>query len=53
MDGANPMSDAERARLEQRRDRLMELIRGSELDSEDREDLMREWKRLDDALNRR
>jgi hypothetical protein len=56
MHETTPTNDAERARMEQRRDRLMKLIQesdGSEIDSEDRDDLMREWKRLDDALNRR
>lgn len=55
-----PLTDAERARLEQRRDRLRELMKegdgsggGSALDPDDREDLMREWTRIDNLLQRR
>lgn len=57
-DAAN-LSDAERARLEQRRDRIMKLIRegdgpgGSTLDADDREDLKQEWTRIDNLLQRR
>ena len=51
------LSDAERARLEQRRDRLMKLMKdcegGDELDAEDRADLVQEWNRIDALLNRR
>jgi hypothetical protein len=52
------MTDAERARLEQRRARLMQLMKeaeapgGSALDADDREDLMREWTRIDNLLQR-
>lgn len=60
MTDATPLSDAERAKLEQRRDRLMKLIRegdgsggGSALDSDDRADLMQEWTRIDNLLQRR
>lgn len=48
------MTDAERAKLEAQRDRLMKLLRdteGSE-DAEDRQDLTREWTRIDNLLNR-
>jgi hypothetical protein len=51
---------AERARLEQRRDRLMKLLKegdgsagGAALDAEDRADLEQEWRRIDESLNRR
>ncbi len=54
------MSDAERTRLEQRRDRLMKLMKegdgsggGDALDADDRADLMQEWTRLDNLLQRR
>ncbi|HYW07172.1 MAG TPA: hypothetical protein VE913_09465 [Longimicrobium sp.] len=54
------LTDAERAKLEQRRDRLMKLMKegdtpggGSTLDADDRADLAREWSRLDSELNRR
>jgi hypothetical protein len=57
---ATPLTDAERAKLEQRRDRLMKLIRegdgsggGAALDSDDRADLMQEWTRIDNLLQRR
>jgi hypothetical protein len=57
---ATPLSDAERAKLEQRRERLMKLIRegdgsggGSALDADDRADLMQEWTRIDNLLQRR
>ena len=48
------MTDAERKKLEAQRDRLMKLLRdteGSE-DAEDRQDLTREWNRIDNLLNR-
>jgi hypothetical protein len=51
-----PMTEAERAKLEQRRDRLMQLMKegdGSTLDAEDRADLEREWTRIDNLLQRR
>ncbi|HEX2206950.1 MAG TPA: hypothetical protein VHG93_04660 [Longimicrobium sp.] len=54
-DAAN-LTDAERARLEQRRDRLMKLMKegdGEPLDSDDRADLVQEWNRIDALLNRR
>jgi hypothetical protein len=54
------LTDAERAKLEQRRDRLMKLMKegdtpggGSTLDADDRADLAREWERVDGELNRR
>jgi hypothetical protein len=55
-DAAN-LTDAERAKLEQRRDRLMKLMKdggdGDDLDAEDRADLVQEWNRIDQLLNRR
>lgn len=54
-DAAN-LTDAERARLEQRRDRLMKLMKdgdGEPVDSDDRADLVQEWNRIDALLNRR
>jgi hypothetical protein len=48
------LTDAERAKLEQRRDRLMKLMNGGEdLDADDRADLVQEWNRIDAILNRR
>ena len=49
------LTDAERAKLEARRDRLMKLIKdgGSDLEADDREDLMQEWNKIDQQLNRR
>ena len=50
------LSDAERTRLEQRRDRLMKLMKdgdGEPLDADDRADLVQEWNRIDALLNRR
>jgi hypothetical protein len=52
-----PMSDAERKKLEQRRDRLMKLMKegdgsGGELDADDRADLAQEWTKIDNQLNR-
>lgn len=54
------LSAAERAKLEQRRDRLMKLMKegdgsngGEQLDAEDRADLVQEWNRIDQLLNRR
>ena len=50
------LSDAERAKLEQRRDRLMKLMKdgdGEPLDAEDRADLAQEWNRIDALLNSR
>lgn len=60
MTDANSLTDAERARLEQRRDRLMQLMKegdgsggGSTLDADDRADLAQEWTRIDNLLQRR
>ncbi len=49
------LTDAERAKLEARRDRLMKLIKdgGSDLEADDRDDLMQEWNKIDQQLNRR
>lgn len=47
------LSDAERARLEQRRDRLMKLMKDDDLDADDRADLVQEWNRIDNLLNRK
>jgi hypothetical protein len=50
------LTDAERAKLEQRRDRLMKLMKdgdGEPLDADDRADLVQEWNRIDALLNRR
>ena len=49
------MTAAERAKLEQRRDRLMKLMKdgdgaGGELDAEDRADLAEEWTKIDRLL---
>lgn len=59
MTEGTPISDAERARLEQRRERLRKLLKegdgsGDEvLDADDRADLMQEWTKLDNLLQRR
>jgi len=57
-DGA-PLSDMERKKLEQRRDRLMKLMKegdgtggGDALDADDRADLAQEWTKIDNLLNR-
>jgi len=52
---ATPLSDSERAKLEQRRDRLMKLMKegdgaGGELDADDRADLAQEWTKIDKLL---
>lgn len=50
------LTDAERAKLEQRRDRLMKLMNdggGEPLDADDRADLAQEWNRIDQQLQRR
>lgn len=49
------MSNAEREKLEQRRDRLMKLLKegGDEMEADDRADLTQEWNRIDSLLNRR
>jgi hypothetical protein len=56
----NTLTAAERTRLEQRRDRLMKLLKegdgsagSSNLDADDRADLMQEWQRIDNLLQRR
>jgi len=55
-DGAS-LSPVERAKLEQRRDRIMKVLKegddGTPLDADDREDLMQEWSKIDNLLNRR
>jgi hypothetical protein len=60
MADGSTLSAAERAKLEQRRDRLMKLMKegdgsggGEQLDAEDRADLVQEWNRIDQLLNRR
>jgi hypothetical protein len=57
---ATTLTDAERKKLEERRDRLMKLMRESDrsgggptLDADDRADLMQEWTRIDNLLQRR
>ncbi|HEU4452780.1 MAG TPA: hypothetical protein VFR81_06955 [Longimicrobium sp.] len=52
---AASLTDTERAKLEARRDRLMKLIQdgGSDLEADDRADLMQEWNKIDQQLNRR
>lgn len=59
MADGTPLTDAERAKLEQRRDRLMQLMKegegpggSSKLDADDRADLEQEWTRIDNLLNR-
>jgi hypothetical protein len=49
------LTEAERAKLEQRRERLMKLIKdgGSDLEADDRADLQQEWNKIDNLLNRR
>jgi 50S ribosomal subunit-associated GTPase HflX len=54
------LTAAERAKLEQRRERLMKLLQdgsgtgsGETLDAEDRRDLEQEWHKIDQELNRR
>jgi hypothetical protein len=49
------LTASERAKLEQRRDRLMKLMKegdgsGGQLDAEDRADLAEEWTRIDKLL---
>ncbi|HEX8390808.1 MAG TPA: hypothetical protein VF665_00510 [Longimicrobium sp.] len=55
MADATSLSEAERAKLEQRRDRLMKLMKegGDDMDADDRADLSQEWTRIDNLLNRR
>jgi hypothetical protein len=54
MADATPLNDAERAKLVARRDRLMKLMNegGDDMDADDREDLAREWTKIDNQLNR-
>lgn len=47
------LTDAERKRLEQRRDRLMQLMNEDGVDADDRADLAQEWNSIDQLLNRR
>jgi hypothetical protein len=49
------LTDAERVKLEERRDRLMKLMKegGSDMEADDRADLTQEWNRIDTLLNRR
>jgi len=49
------LTATERAKLEQRRDRLMKLMKegdgsGGELDADDRADLAEEWNKIDKLL---
>jgi hypothetical protein len=55
MADGSTLTASERAKLEQRRDRLMKLMKegdgsGGELDAEDRADLAEEWTRIDKLL---
>lgn len=57
MADGNSMTAAERAKLEQRRDRLMKLMKesdgsggGEQLDADDRADLAEEWTKIDKLL---
>ena len=57
MANSNEMTAAERAKLEQRRDRLMKLMKesdgsggGEQLDADDRADLAEEWTKIDRLL---
>jgi hypothetical protein len=53
MADSTTLTDAERAKLEQRRDRLMKLMNEDDLDADDRADLVQEWNRIDALLQRR
>lgn len=53
MADAKTLTDAERAKLEERRDRLMQLMKDGSLDPDDRADLEQEWTKIDRELNRR
>lgn len=56
MADSTSLTDAERKKLEQRRDRLMQLMKesdGSGGDADDRADLVQEWNKIDNLLNRR
>jgi hypothetical protein len=53
-----PLSDAERAKLQKQRDRLMKLMKqgdgaGGPLNPDDRADLAQEWTRIDNLLQGR
>lgn len=57
MADGNTLSAADRAKLEQRRDRLMKLMKesdgsggGEQLDADDRADLAEEWTKIDKLL---
>jgi len=55
MADGNTLTASERAKLEQRRDRLMKLMKegdgaGGQLDAEDRADLAEEWTKIDKLL---
>jgi hypothetical protein len=50
---ATNLTDAERAKLEARRDRLMKLMKEDDLEADDRADLTQEWNKIDQLLNRR
>lgn len=53
-DPTTTLTDAERAKLEQRRDKLMKLMNeGDDLEADDRADLAQEWTRIDNLLQRR
>jgi hypothetical protein len=54
MADGTPMSEAERAKLLARRDKLMKLLSegGDDLDADDRADLTQEWNKLDNLLQR-
>ena len=55
MADSTTLTDAERKKLEERRDRLMKLMKEGDgsLDPDDRADLVQEWTRIDNLLNRR
>ena len=57
MADGNTLTAADRAKLEQRRDRLMKLMKesdgsggGEQLDADDRADLAEEWTKIDKLL---
>ena len=56
MADGNTLTAADRAKLEQRRDRLMKLMKesdgpgGEKLDADDRADLAEEWTKIDKLL---
>ena len=55
MADGNTLTAADRAKLEQRRDRLMKLMNdgGGDMDADDRADLVQEWNKLDNLLQRK